>query len=160
MAAIRAKPVRTQYISDVLDQKEATEMYQQLRDVTEWELTIRSRGKPTRYGKSIELDDFPAVKMAIKRALVKMFPGRECVAVFGAYLNYYRDGEMWTPNHSHKGTMQLVISLGATRTLTVSKKSYPMTNGSAIVFGGGIHGVPPEPQIKEGRISIAVFCMA
>lgn len=75
----------------------------------------------------------------------------------GVYLNYYRNGEMWTPNHSRPGTHQLVISLGATRTLEVTKKKIPMKNGDAILFGSATHGVPKEPEITTGRISIATF---
>ena len=73
------------------------------------------------------------------------------------YVNYYKDGNMWTPNHSHKGTHQIVISLGATRQLKVGKKTFDMSSGSAIIFGGSIHGVPKQPDVKEGRISIATF---
>ena len=35
---------------------------------------------------------------------------------------------MWTPNHNHKGTHQLIISLGGTRTLNVAKKGFKMKN--------------------------------
>jgi hypothetical protein len=73
------------------------------------------------------------------------------------YLNYYENGEMWTPNHSHSGTHQLVISLGCPRTLQVTKKDYRMENGDAILFGSAIHGVPKEVNVKKGRISIATF---
>ena len=64
---------------------------------------------------------------------------------------------MYTPNHSHKGSHQLVISLGGKRTLTIGKKKFPMKNGDAIIFGGSTHGIPKEPNAQEGRISIATF---
>jgi hypothetical protein len=74
----------------------------------------------------------------------------------GIYLNYYENGDHHTPNHSHKGTHQLVISLGQTRTLNVGGKDYSMENGDAIIFGGSVHGVPKDNSVN-GRISIATF---
>ncbi len=75
----------------------------------------------------------------------------------GIYVNYYKNGEMYTPNHTHPGTHQLIISLGETRTLTVGAKSYKMSNGDCILFGSSVHGVPKEPSVKNARISIAAF---
>jgi len=91
----------------------------------------------------------------IIESLAKM--GVTSSGVYGIYLNYYRNGEDWTPNHSHPGMKQVVISLGATRLLTMGKSSYAMNNGDAIVFGSGIHGVPKDPTCTTGRISIALF---
>ena len=51
----------------------------------------------------------------------------------------------------------MVISLGATRTLNVGKTAYQMHSGDLIMFGSDEHGVPREPQVLEGRISIATF---
>lgn len=76
--------------------------------------------------------------------------------ILGLYLNYYQNGEMYTPSHSHKGTDQLVISLGESRVLTVGKKNYTMNNGDAIIFGSSTHSVP-KSDTKKGRISIATF---
>ncbi len=28
-------------------------------------------------------------------------PSFTCIAIFGVYINYYRDGQDYTPNHSH-----------------------------------------------------------
>lgn len=75
----------------------------------------------------------------------------------GICINYYVDGTMYAPNHSHKGSHQLVLSLGVTRTLTVCKKEFAMNNGSSIIFGGSIDGVSKEPLVSTGRISIAAF---
>ncbi len=72
------------------------------------------------------------------------------------YLNYYENGEMWCPNHTHPGTHQMVLSLGETRTLVVAKKDYVMKSGDAIIFGSAIHGVPKDTS-TEGRIAIATF---
>jgi len=32
-----------------------------------------------------------------------------------------------------------------------------MASGDGIIFGTAIHGIPKEPEITEGRISIAIF---
>lgn len=76
--------------------------------------------------------------------------------IHGIYLNFYENGTHYSPNHSHKGTHQLVISLGETRTLKVANKDYVMDNGDAIIFGSSIHGVPKDNTVN-GRISIATF---
>ena len=75
----------------------------------------------------------------------------------GIYLNYLKDGTHYVPSHSHKGMVQLVISLGADRTLTVGAKDYRLKNGDVIIFGASAHAVPPETNLKDGRISIATF---
>lgn len=75
----------------------------------------------------------------------------------GIYVNYYQNGTDFCPSHSHPSTVQAVISLGAVRKLFVGKKEYPMKSGDMIVFGSSSHGIPKEPEIAEGRISIAVF---
>ena len=77
--------------------------------------------------------------------------------IMGIYINYYENGEMYAPNHSHKETYQFILSLGVTRTLNVGKKSYLMKNGDGIIFGSSIHGVPKDSSVNNGRISIATF---
>lgn len=76
----------------------------------------------------------------------------------GIYLNYYRDGNDWAPSHSHPGETQLIISLGATRSLKIGTKTYEIGNGDVIVFGSSSHSIIQDPSITEGRISIATFC--
>lgn len=156
---MEAKSAKTYTVfkTGVIDPDEATAMFIYLSTEIKWDEGIRSRKGPTRLGKSIDLEEHPEILRMIVTALSTVQPDMKEAGIFGAYLNYYRDGDMWTPNHSHKGTAQLVISLGATRTLQVGKKEYPMSNGSAIMFGSAIHGVPKEPLVAEGRISIAVF---
>ncbi len=102
------------------------------------------------------MGEYPQVDALIEQALAKL-KQNDAYAIFGVYLNYYRGGNDYTPSHNHPGTHQLVISLGATRTLEVAKKSYQMTSGSAIIFGTSQHGVPKEVNIQGGRISIATF---
>ena len=84
-----------------------------------------------------------------------LFPDN--LSLYGCYLNYYKDGTHYTPNHSHKGTTQIVISLGGTRSFVLGKKTFNVKNGDVAIFGSAIHGVPKQEN-AEPRISIAVFC--
>jgi alkylated DNA repair dioxygenase AlkB len=77
--------------------------------------------------------------------------------VYGIYLNYYKNGDMYTPNHTHLKTHQLVISLGASRTFTIGKKTMTLNSGDAVLFGSAVHGVPKDSSVVDGRISIATF---
>jgi hypothetical protein len=75
----------------------------------------------------------------------------------GAYINYYRDGNDWAPSHSHPKQVQMIISLGTTRNLIVGTKTYILNSGDMIIFGSSTHQVHVEPEVTEGRISIATF---
>ncbi len=149
---------RTIFKKDLIDPELAEITFQHLQANIPWEQGIPTRsGAFTRLGYSIEnIYDQPLVLELVKNGLSYFYPKRESIEVYGAYLNYYVDGKMWTPNHSHRGTKQMVISLGFPRTLKVGNKSYQMENGSGILFGSSSHGVPVEPEAGP-RISIAVF---
>ena len=145
----------TTFVENVLDQNTSTDLYEYLLDNIVWEDGIRSRKGFTRKAKSLGGGDNWTIDNAIDKSL-KMITQQQYI-IMGIYLNYYENGEMYTPNHSHKGTHQLVISLGAPRTLKVGKKNYLMSNGDGIIFGSSTHGVPKEPNVTTGRISIATF---
>lgn len=125
-----------------------------------WVKGIRSKNGPTRLVKPIDLAQDDDISQTIKSVVISALdsiPLQYNYAILGTYLNYYKDGSMYTPNHSHPKQHQLVISLGATRTLKIGQKEYKMANGDVILFGSSTHGVPIEPSVKEGRISIATF---
>ena len=152
----------TTFKEKVIDEDEALAIYLTLKDSIEWEEEIRSKKGFTRKAKTVPMGQYPEIDSVIIRALRYLITCKESknpkkYAILNYYLNYYEDGNMWTPNHSHRGTHQMVLSLGATRTLTVGKKEFQMSSGSAILFGGSIHGVPKNKAVKEGRISIATF---
>lgn len=144
----------TTFKKSVINSDVATNMYNFLKWNIEWEEGIRSKkgftrkAKPLNYGEIKEIDDI------IDIALISLTDTQYDKDFI--YLNYYEDGESWCPSHTHKGTHQLVISLGETRTLQVGKKDYVMENGDAILFGSSSHGVPKDNSVN-GRISIAVF---
>lgn len=129
-------------------------MFNLLKWNIEWEDGVKSKlgftrkAKPLYYGEMKELDDI------IDIALISLTDTQYVIE--GIYLNYYQNGDNFCPSHSHKGTHQLVISLGQTRTLKVGTKNYDMDSGSAIIFGSSSHSVPKDNSV-DGRISIAVF---
>jgi len=151
---------RTLIQKNSLLSEEANALYADLINLP-WKGGIRSRRGFTRLAHQLDLESKQGemVMSVVKDVLMQMKtqdPKLPNYAVFGVYINYYQDGNMYTPQHSHKGTHQLVISLGAKRTLLVDKKAIKMENGDAILFGSNIHGVPKEPCLG-GRISIATF---
>lgn len=146
---------KTIYCPESIEADLATGLYFELQESIEWEEGVRSRNGFTRKALAIDLVEYPLLGNVVARILNNITTQQ--YEIMGTYLNYYQNGEMYTPNHSHKQTSQLVVSLGATRTLTVGKKSYQLNNGDSILFGSSVHGVPKEPSVTEGRISIATF---
>jgi len=138
-----------------IDKTVADNFFQVLRDTIQWEEGIRSRYGPTRKAKSLAPGMNTLVDSIITSVLTEL--GFKCIAMLGIYLNYYRDGQDYTPRHRHPGTRQLVISLGATRRLTVESTNYNLNSGDVIVFGSQLHGVPKDASCHQGRISIAIF---
>ncbi len=145
---------KTIYKEGVIDREEADATYNFLKNNIIWEEGVRSKKGFTRKAKPLYFGDLEQVDIIIVKALSTIT--NQSYNINFIYLNYYEDGEMWCPNHSHPGTHQLVISLGETRILKVAKKDYSMKSGDAIIFGSAIHGVP-KSDTKNGRISIAVF---
>lgn len=145
----------TTYRENVIGSEEATAAYEYLRHNIQWHDGVRSRSGFTRRACSLEPGDDEVVDTLADIAVKSL---AQFNYVFcGIYLNYYEDGNMYTPSHSHPGSHQIVISLGAERPLQVAKNTYTMKNGSAIIFGSATHGVPKFPAAGGGRISIALF---
>lgn len=151
----RFKPLQTQYVQGFFEPERATSLFEHLRTTVSWEDGIRSRKGFTRKAKPLDIEENKRVHDFILEAVQNICS--HDYAILGVYLNYYVDGNMWTPSHSHPKQHQIVISLGATRKLIVGKKTFNMSNGDIILFGGSAHEVPKEPEIKDGRISIATF---
>lgn len=145
---------QTKFEENILNEDFATSLYYFLRENIEWEEGVRSKKGFTRKAKGLQIGEIPEIDNVILETLSKISKNK--YLILGIYLNYYENGEMWTPNHSHPGSHQLVISLGQTRKLSLGKKNYEMKNGSAIIFGSSTHGVPKDESV-EGRISIATF---
>jgi len=154
--------VKTQHFKKIIDEKEATFYYELLRDNIKWDKGIKTKnGKDTRLAKNLyDLDEDDPIIITINELLQKILQHiklNSCV-ILGQYMNYYLNGEHYTPNHSHPKMIQVIISLGTTRILNIGKKEYKSSNGDVFIFGSSIHGVPKQLEIKNGRISIALFC--
>jgi hypothetical protein len=161
----KGKRQKTILFKNLLSEHKANELYEHLLANTEWEDGPRSKKGFTR--KALGIDIFQLY------TLLRLFPVESHKTIWdlvketvdensirskcgGAYVNYYRNGEDWTPNHTHRGSSQFVLSLGQTRSLEVGKRRYELKSGDAILFGSAVHGVPKDDS-KEGRISIALF---
>lgn len=148
---------KTVFLPAALEADEAYALYIFLKENIAWEEGVRSRSGFTRKAFAIsplEVGEFEEVWTAVSKVL-DQFEGD--YAVLGLYLNYYEDGKMYTPDHRHPDTQQLVISLGASRTLRIGRRDFLMENGSAVLFGSSVHGVPKDLGVTEGRISVATF---
>jgi hypothetical protein len=159
----RAPKQQTVYQPGLLNGDTCKDLYQFLANNIPWEDGIKSTRKGfTRKAKAMDVLQFMLMldQNGFSDILMPIFDTIQAHSnrgiVCGVYLNYYRDGNMWTPQHSHAKMTQLVVSLGATRCLTVASKEYKMSNGDVIVFGSSTHGVAKDDS-KEGRISIALF---
>lgn len=146
---------KTKFVKNAVNSDEALSLYTILRDTIEWQEGIRSKKGFTRKAKAIHYMEHPLIAEVINDVLKTIT--NTSYEISHVYLNYYENGEMWTPNHTHPGTHQLVISLGCDRILNVNKKEFTMSNGDAIIFGSSVHGVPKDEKCTKGRISIATF---
>lgn len=156
-AQIKPKMTRimTEYHAKLIPKETANFVFGYLRDNIAWGEGVRSRKGFTRQATPMQLGEDQVLDFIVTEAFEQLKTPMPEVQF--AYVNYYRDGNDWCPNHTHPGTKQMVISLGATRQLLVGKKKFPMGNGDVIIFGASLHGVEKEPECKEGRISIALF---
>ena len=146
---------KTVFKKGVINVQRATNLYNTLIYDIEWEEGIRSKSGFTRMAKPLGYGQIPEIDSIINVALSSLTDTQ--YRIEGIYLNYYENGSSWTPSHTHKGTHQLVVSLGATRTLQINKNNFVMENGDAIIFGSSAHGIHKDPTVTEGRISIATF---
>jgi hypothetical protein len=152
---------KTQVLEGAVDSTTTKVLFEYLKHNVEWVESIKSRknrtnGGFTRLGCSIDLAEHPDILEVIKSTIAKFNKGINYV-IQGVYLNWYKDGNMWSPNHTHTGVHSLVISLGATRNFVLGKKTVPVKDGDAVIFGTALHGIPVQSEVTEDRISIAVF---
>lgn len=160
----KIKRTITKLYKSHVDEDYAWQLYYTMREELDWVEGVRSKRTGfTRYAYSMASLVDPRIETTLSHTIAGLIlkvlsdldiSVDKCLDV---YINYYEDGSNYTPNHSHNNTDQVVISLGATRTLTIGTKRYEMNNGDVIIFGSSVHGVPKEPHVKEGRISIALF---
>lgn len=150
-------------VARIIPAEVADVLFSTLYHEVEWEEGVRSRKGFTRMAKPIDPAELgipgtvgSLLAPHIRRAIASLGPNTT-YHIIGIYLNLYEDGQMWTPNHSHPGQHQVVISLGAKRPLYIGKTPYALESGEAVIFGSGVHGVPKAPEVILPRISVAVF---
>ena len=144
----------TVYVPGYLAEERAEYLYEIARTFLDplWEKGPRS----SRLATAQSADFIPEIGEVIREIVDEYIPRS---LVYNCYYNLYEDGSMYTPNHSHPGTLQIIISLGpGIRTLKVGKKNYPQHPGTLTIFGSSTHGVAREPHIRDPRIGVAVFC--
>lgn len=147
--------IMTKYHPKLIDSDRATAIFEYLKNNIAWIDGINSYNGFTRKAKPMTLGENDIVDTIIAETFQLL--GMKEIVLYGIYLNYYRNGEDYTPSHCHKGMKQLIISLGSTRTLIVGNKSYNMSNGDVIIFGSSMHGIPKDHNCNDARISIALF---
>lgn len=103
MAQIR---VKTRHHKSLVSDDVATALYNHLRDTIEWEEGVRSKNGFTRLAKTLGANEDKLVNDCIKEVIEKL---QICVQLLGIYLNYYKDGSHYTPNHSHKVRNRLLF---------------------------------------------------
>lgn len=154
--------IRTQHYSKLLDEQETKNfMIWSAQNLVFTEGPKSRKQGSTRLATAIMPGEYEEVDELVGKVLSLLPDYKDGRELRSMYLNLYRDGEDFTPNHSHPKQRQIIISFGATRTLLVGKKEYKVEDGDVVVFGGSVHGVPKERQIKEARFSLALFfCLA
>ena len=155
---------KTQIIEGAIPTEEALILYDYLKDSVSWVESIKSRkdrtnGGFTRMGCAIDINEYPDIRKIVNDIIskIKKSANHKDYLIASTYLNFYKDGSWWSPNHTHEKMHSLVISLGTTRNFVLGKKIIEVKNGDAVIFGSAIHGIPKQPEVKDGRISIAVF---
>ena len=149
----------TKHFKQLFTNQEATNLFDYLKNNVKWQNSIySSKAKQiTRLGKSVSINNDHMIKWSITEAIDRM--KLDNYIICQTYVNYYRNGEDFAPNHSHPDTVQLIISLNepdGDRILNVGKNVYYLNNGDTIIFGSSTHGVPKQPN-KKARISVATF---
>lgn len=153
---------KTIYYPQMIEKKIADASYIFIKENTEWIDGIYSKKaqKISRKAHLVNFENLNIIDEYISQLIVTSLSKIEGnFSLLGTYINYYRNGNDFAPMHSHTGQVQLIISLGATRKLIIGKKIFEMKSGDAIIFGGSQHEVPVEPEIENGRISIATFML-
>ena len=155
--------VLTQYYPSLIPRTEANQYYEYLRDTIPWSDGIYSTraGRVTRQAYSMPNTSTPAEHDRVLQGLITYCSARVTLPynhmTLGTYVNHYRNGQEWAPSHSHRGQVQMIVSLGTTRNLTVGSKTYPLHSGDVITFGSSTHQIPIQNEVSTGRISIATF---
>lgn len=136
-----------------------------LIDNVQWGDGIKTRyGNFTRYQSHLvsccDVVQHEVIK-ALEKGLSQVCLSFDTIEVEGIYLNYYRDGKDYCPNHKHNDSKQMILSLGAVRKLNIrineKMEHFQLQSGSVLFFGDQEHGMTSQQSINESRISVVLF---
>jgi len=71
-------------------------------------------------------------------------------------LNKYSSGRAKIGEHEHD-FWSAILSFGASRVMFIEKQPVVLHDGDLLVLGTHRHGIPKQPKIQQGRISVAIF---
>ncbi len=159
-ADTKHEPIVTKIYPKMIDEDESTEMFTYLKENISWKEGVKTRaGGHTRLARAYMTGDDKVINNFLKKIKSTIPRGR--YHLVGIYLNYQRNGEEYTPVHTHEGGFQQIICLGpAKRKFLIGEKSHKMGNGDVAIFTTEKHGLPKDKSCKEERISIATFYIA
>lgn len=106
---------------------QAKELFTFLKEAIPWGLGVPSRRHTgiTRLAYPLEYRDLKSLCSAPVISKIENVISEHSIRkeIAGVYLNYYRNGNDWTPNHTHPGSSQLVLSLGTIRKFAYGKRN-------------------------------------
>lgn len=148
-------------IRKLVPDAEAGELHMLLRDGVQWQESVTKNHSRFAYALSSFDDPFVSVDAMKKLRKIVLSIVTKIGLSFhvdrGCYLNYYTSGDDYAPPHHHYNSIQLVISTGTSRFLTIDSDKYNFKNGDVAIFGPQKHGIPKQKNVKGHRISIAFF---
>ena len=116
--------IQTKHLT-LLKDDEAWMYYYTLLHEFQWTDGIKNTRKACHY----EMGTWDLLDKLIIQSIKNLYDKSETEFILGVYMNFYRDGNDHAPAHSHPKQKQVIISLGATRTLQIGTKHYNMKNG-------------------------------
>jgi len=71
-------------------------------------------------------------------------------------LNKYSSGRAKIGEHEH-AFWSAILSFGASRVMFIENQPVVLHDGDLLVLGTHRHGIPKQPKIQQGRISVGIF---
>jgi hypothetical protein len=80
----------------------------------------------------------------------------ETMLITDININYYRDGNDYSYSTYSPNKKRVAILFNEKRNITISRRTYPVSNGDIIFFGPASYSVNIDPKMKLGTIIITV----
>jgi hypothetical protein len=117
---------KTEIYQNIFTYDESMAIFHYLKDNILWEDGSPSKINGfTRKAKSMLIHEDDIIYNTVQKAInICNHPKINSIhQIEGIYLNYQRNGHDYTPAHSHKNSIQLIINFGATRNFNVGTKN-------------------------------------